>query len=762
MKFTPSEKINFSTKYILLGGFLLMIFIILLLLFYYKNNAALQESSLNRFQLDVANKAATLEYFFLERKYDIRNLADAQEIQTYFNNRAMGMSEEYGLKVSIFAIGEILRKVRNEKNIDKKNIYSRIDFLDCNQSLLASSMAPLESTEKMSISKKLNFDAISQEPGVTIEKTKDHNTIVFVAPCVFKKRTCGWVLAYLNCTTFYNHFLSPSTALSSKVFNLTLANGAPVMPLPEQISRFPWQEYNAITSNGPVRVTVDLEGQPTQKVLFMRIPIQPFPLYLSGYVKQNEIFGRINTVQFIIGAVAVLFIILFGLLWSIQTKMKHLLLQTRFDESTKQQSALTRKNLQLKEEITKRVAAEKSLIENEERYRKLFESSSDAILIMKGSRVIACNQKTVELFKLDREKILIHHLYDFCPGKQQNGIDSKQACHEKIQQAIRQPQRFEWKLQTPKTGLIDTEVTMTAINLKTDTLLQVLVRDITEKKHTQELLVQTEKMMAVGGLAAGMAHEINNPLGIILQACQNATRRLNPALKKNIATADSLNFDIELLQQYLRKRKIFSYLESIHSAGERAAQIVKSMLNFGRSSTAGNTELCDINLLLDETLKIAEVDYNLKNTYDFKKINIYRQYGTIEKIICAKNEIGQVFLNIIKNAAQAMGSGEFSGKTPEITLYTAPEENGVLISISDNGPGIPSEIQKTIFEPFFTTKPVGEGTGLGLSVSYFIITAHHNGQFRVNSKPGEGTTFTIQLPVNDEENEQDAQSTQRQ
>lgn len=752
MKFTAPERINFSTRNIVLGSFFLMFFIILLLLFYYRNNAALQESSLNRFQLDVANKAATLEYFFLERKYDIRNLADAQEIQTYFNNRAMGMSEEYGLKVSIFAIGEILRKMRNEKNIDQKNIYSRIDFLDSNQSLLASSMAPLGSNDQLAMGKNFDINGISQEPGVLIKRGKNRNTIVFIAPCVFKKRTSGWVLAYLNSATLYNHFLSPSTALSSKVFNLTLADGAPVMPLPEQISRFPWQKYNKVTADGPVRVTVTSEGYPSQKILFMRIPIQPFPLYLSGYVQQKEIFGRINTVQFIIGAVTVWFIILFGLLWSIQTRMKHLLLQTRFDESKKQQSMLTRKNIQLEEEIEKRVAAEKSLIENEERYRKLFESSSDAILIMKGSRIIACNQKTVELFKLDREKILIHHLYEFCPGKQHNGIDPKQACHEKIEQAIKEPQHFEWKLQTPKTGVLDTEISMTAINLKTDTLLQVLIRDITEKKHTQELLVQTEKMMAVGGLAAGMAHEINNPLGIILQACQNMTRRLNPEQEKNIATADALNLDMELLQQYLKKRKISTYLKSIHTAGERAAQIVKSMLNFGRFSTAGNTEPCDINLLLDETLQIAEVDYNLQNKYDFKKININKQYGTIEKIFCAKNEIGQVFLNIIKNAAQAMGSGEFSGKTPEITLYTAPEKNGVLISISDNGPGIPPEIQKTIFEPFFTTKPVGEGTGLGLSVSYFIITAHHNGQFRVSSKPGEGTTFTIQLPVSKEEN----------
>jgi len=737
-----------SRSYMLLGGSLLMVFIIFVLVSYYKNNKALQESSLNRFQLDVANKAATLEYFFLERKYDIRNLADSQEIQTYFTNQAMGMSEEYGLKVSIFSIAQMMSKTIREKNIDNTPIYNRIEFLDKRYRLLAMSNAPGEA-KTLDIALNDKIKDITQEPKIIVETTQSGHEIVFAAGCFYKKKICGWILTRLNIDTIYDHFLAPATTLSSKTFNLTLEDGTVVRLSPKSTLDFPWTEYQdtiaAITS--PSRITLHVQKTPL-KLLFIRIQIHPSPLYLTGYVRQDEIFGTINSSQFLAGAAAMVFIILFGLIRSVQANIKHLLLQTRLDESKKQQDTLTEKNRQLQEEIVKRKTAEKYLIENEERYRKLFEFSSDAILIMKESRILICNQKTAELFKIERSKIRQHHFYAFCPDKQADGKDSQKECLNKITQALKEPQLFEWTLQTADNTIIAAEVGMTAINLKSEILLQVLIRDITEKKHTQEILVQTEKMMAVGGLAAGMAHEINNPLGIVLQSCQNAVRRLSPALKKNMTVANSLNLEMDTMQKYLQQRRIPEYLDSIHSAGERAAQIVKSMLDFGRSSKNSDIEHCDINEILDQTINLVGSDYDLNKTYDFKKVKISRRYGEAKKIYCAKTEIGQVLLNIIKNAAQAMGATDEMDSAPEIIISTEPSHEGVIIRITDNGPGISKDLQQSIFEPFFTTKPVGEGTGLGLSVSYFIITSHHHGQISVDSKPGKGTTFIIHLPVN--------------
>ncbi len=337
------------------------------------------------------------------------------------------------------------------------------------------------------------------------------------------------------------------------------------------------------------------------------------------------------------------------------------------------------------------------------------------------------------------------------PERQDDNNNSKKELRQKIDRALDTPQHFEWLLKTADGTLLYTEINMSAILLKSGTIIQVLIRDITERKQTQELLVQTEKMMAVGGLAAGMAHEINNPLGVILQAAQNIVRRLGTDLQKNHTLAESLGIDLERMQEYLGSRKVYSYLNSIRTAGERAAKIVRTMLEFGRSNNSTEKEFCLIHMIIEEALTLAASDYDLKKTYDFKKISITRDYDISDEVYCARTEIEQVFFNIIKNAAQAMAANKDAGKIQSLQVRTKNTGDKVIITISDNGPGISAATQKSIFEPFFTTKPVGEGTGLGLSVSYFIITSHHNGRITVDSRPGVGTTFTITLPAGKEE-----------
>ncbi|NJB67014.1 PAS domain S-box-containing protein [Desulfobaculum xiamenense] len=270
--------------------------------------------------------------------------------------------------------------------------------------------------------------------------------------------------------------------------------------------------------------------------------------------------------------------------------------------------------------------------------------------------------------------------------------------------------------------------------------------DVTSRVHIEDMMIQTEKMMSVGGLAAGMAHEINNPLGAVLQASQNITRRLSPDMPANKTVADELGLDLTLVHEYMQRRKISTYIEGIQEAGNRAAVIVRNMLDFSRKSETTRTPH-NIGMLLDRAAELASKDYDLKKKYDFKQIEIVREYDPDTPIIAVNGtELEQVFLNLLKNAGQAMAEKDYAGQTPRITLRTAPENGKVRIEIEDNGPGIRLESHKRIFEPFFTTKGVGFGTGLGLSVSYFIITRNHGGEFRVDSEPGEWTRFTIHLP----------------
>jgi len=272
--------------------------------------------------------------------------------------------------------------------------------------------------------------------------------------------------------------------------------------------------------------------------------------------------------------------------------------------------------------------------------------------------------------------------------------------------------------------------------------------DVTEKVRLEEMMIQSEKMLSVGGLAAGMAHEINNPLAGMMQTANVMKSRLfNENLPANIRAAEEIGISLEGIHRYMDVRGILRMVDDINQSGKRVAEVVENMLSFARKSdsTYSSHELAD---LLDKTLELASTDYDLKKEYDFKIINIIREYAEgLPSIPCEGAKIQQVLLNILRNGAQAMQEAGVKNATFTLRIYLDSDQDMVCLEIEDNGPGIDEETCKRVFEPFFTTKPVGVGTGLGLSVSYFIITENHQGEMSVESEPGCGARFIIRLPL---------------
>jgi len=244
-----------------------------------------------------------------------------------------------------------------------------------------------------------------------------------------------------------------------------------------------------------------------------------------------------------------------------------------------------------------------------------------------------------------------------------------------------------------------------------------------------------------------MAHEINNPLGGILQSTQNILRRISPDLPANAQAAAECGISLDAVRAYLEKRNILNFMDGIRISGQKAAEIVQNMLTFSRRSESRMAPV-DLADLLNKTVELAAHDYDLKKKYDFRLIEIIRDFPPdFPKVRCAATEIEQVILNLLRNAAHAMSANK-DPKTPSrITLRLRKEEDKARIEVKDNGPGMEENIRRRIFEPFFTTKEVGEGTGLGLSVSYFIITSNHKGSMSVESEPGKGSCFVIHLPL---------------
>ncbi len=247
-----------------------------------------------------------------------------------------------------------------------------------------------------------------------------------------------------------------------------------------------------------------------------------------------------------------------------------------------------------------------------------------------------------------------------------------------------------------------------------------------ELRETQQQLMQAEKMKSLGQLVAGVAHELNNPIGFV-----HANIQLIDENVQKIARPDATPEEIARARAALAK-----LLTRSREGTERVKQIVQDLRSFSRMDQAELQEV-DLHDELDRTIDLMEP--RCKDC-----IAIERDYGELPHVRCYPGQLNQVFLNLLINACDAMDG------TGHIRVVTRPIEDGVRVEVEDDGSGIPEELKGRIFDPFFTTKPVGKGTGLGLSLSHGIVE-RHGGRMTVESEPGQGTTFRIELPLDAED-----------
>jgi two-component system NtrC family sensor kinase len=264
-------------------------------------------------------------------------------------------------------------------------------------------------------------------------------------------------------------------------------------------------------------------------------------------------------------------------------------------------------------------------------------------------------------------------------------------------------------------------------------------------KGAQEQLLQSEKLASIGQLAAGVAHEINNPIGYVhsnLATLQEYSKHLLTLIEAYDRVLDSgdrgqaraeirdlrQRLDIEFLQGDLPQ-----LIEESREGIERVRKIVQDLKDFSRSDARDKFVQADLHRGLDSTLNIIWNDLKYK-------AQVVKTFGDIPQIECIPSELNQVFMNILLNAGQAIAERGI------VTVSTSLDGDHVVIAIGDDGAGIPEDVLPRIFDPFFTTKPVGTGTGLGLAISYGLVKKHH-GSIDVTSTPGEGTLFLIRLPI---------------
>ncbi|MFD1873487.1 sensor histidine kinase [Hymenobacter bucti] len=269
-----------------------------------------------------------------------------------------------------------------------------------------------------------------------------------------------------------------------------------------------------------------------------------------------------------------------------------------------------------------------------------------------------------------------------------------------------------------------------------------LRKALDDLQTTQSQLIQAEKMASLGELTAGVAHEIQNPLNFVNNFAEVSTELLDELASEQTKPAPDLGLEAELLADLQQN------IQKITHHGQRAASIVRGMLEHSRQST-GERTLTDLNALCDEYLRLAYHGLRAKD----KTFNATLQTDfapVLPLVEAVSQDLGRVLLNLFTNAFYAVRQRQQAGEpgyAPTVRVCTKREGDEVVVCVRDNGTGIAEAVQQKIFQPFFTTKPAGEGTGLGLSLSYDIVVQGHDGTLEVESQEGNHTEFVMRLPL---------------
>jgi PAS domain S-box-containing protein len=427
------------------------------------------------------------------------------------------------------------------------------------------------------------------------------------------------------------------------------------------------------------------------------------------------------------------------------------------------------------EDITARKQAETALFQ----LAAIVESSEDAIISKTlDGEIVSWNTGAERLFGYTATEVIGQPISLLIPSDR---IDEESQIIEKLKRG-EQVEHFDTLRKCKDDTLVDISLTISPVRDTAGNIIGIskIARDIREQQSvlrelrhktqaleqalqelqkTQVQLIQSEKMSSLGQLVAGVAHEINNPVNFIYGNLSHADEYIRDLLAlltlyqehypypHTTIQAQAEAIDLEFLVQDLPK-----LLASMKVGSERIQKIVLALRNFSRMDEA---EVKEVNIHdgIDSTLLILQ--NRLKARADHPGIQIIKEYGNLPLVECHAGQLNQVFMNILSNAIDALEERDHSRSYEEIEqtpsqiciTTTMHGIDRVCIQITDNGPGIAQSLQTRLFDPFFTTKPVGQGTGLGMSISYQIVTEKHRGTLQCFSIPGQGAKFTIEIPI---------------
>lgn len=443
----------------------------------------------------------------------------------------------------------------------------------------------------------------------------------------------------------------------------------------------------------------------------------------------------------------------------------------------RQLSQLKKRNQQLQKDISERDLLEEKLRSSEAKKRAIFEAMTDIVLVicvendvLKHVEIIPTNYTDSDSNNIDLIDRSVEQFFE---------ETTRLTCLEKVCQALQTREMivYDYYLNEKDTKywfsasispISETQVVWVARDiserkraevalqeseLRERKKAQELEKTLSELKLTQARLLLSEKMASLGSLVAGVAHEINNPIGFIYGNIDAATNYAQDLLglitlfqkhyPQPVAEISQQinNIDLDFIAEDFPQ-----LLASMNQGANRISQIVQSLRDFSHLDEA-NYKRVDIHAGIDNTILLLQ--HRINNIYRGKQIQVTKKYTLLPKIECYPKQLNQVFMNIISNAIDTLEEGieKFNIHNPQISIVTELVDNQAVIRIADNGIGITAYVKERLFDPFFTTKTVGKGTGMGLAISYQIIVDNHKGELQCISEPRKGAEFIISIPL---------------
>jgi PAS domain S-box-containing protein len=719
-----------------------MAYVCFMLFAIYQSQTDLQSTLLEQLKQETEKRAAAVEYFFAERKDDLMDTARSREISVFFENRALGMSMEYGLKFSLTQIEERFRDMIRTKKIGDDAIYSRIAFVDAGGNLLIDSNAHKKSPD--SGQNWRSFRSREHKDGAIIAANNGNDMMVSAA-YYFKGNYEGQLLAWIRFEKLYEHLLRNNPSSRHRVYIVT---GRDHIYTPQSASlaimssKVP--DFTTMEEQKPIEFMTPAEQGREKKMLAVRHAVKGTPFSLINVVPAEEVLGHLASRRLLIALGLLAAMILGGAGFVLRINVKSLILHTRLDESAKRESEIQEKNTQLQAEIAERKRVDDALRDSESRFRGIVENIRDIYFrVDAAGNLVMVNPSAAKLLGYDSVSELLgrplHHLW-FWPEEREQFI---KVLHEKG--SINDSEvTFKKKDGTPLEVSESSYFYCDAHGNRLGT--EGICRDITDRKRAEEELRRAHDMLK--GYSNKLEEEVlertkdAQEARLNAEAANKAKSQFLANMSHEIRTPmNGVLGAIELLLGTNLSDDQRRFAEMVRSSGESLLKIINSILDLSKIE-AGKVVLAnadfDLCVVIEESIHLLAEHAHQKNLdllYRIQDNVPYALWGDSERL-------RQILFNLIGNAIKFTDRGEVVLDVQVKESY--PDKCQLEFSVLDTGIGIEPDKQKMLFQPFTqvdgsTTRRHG-GTGLGLVIAK-QLTGLMGGNLSFESEFGKGSTF---------------------